>query len=238
MVRFPFKVLPHLPPFRASVFQVMLLELVFVVGFRVVISIVQFPPQLHFFSGGWNHRFTALRSAVPRFSPECPSSSTVVGQDGALGRWVTRCHTNSLVTFLMYSCIHVFMEFHSPCVLKMCVNSLFCFLVLFSKKCFSTPGDGVKRLYYPGVFDGAVRVQEYYGKRARYQHAADEGTFCQKSYMPLEWTQQPNGDQMIYGIHLGQVVHEILGHRFLEPDFLEIAVLDPNRWRLFKKMDS
>eukprot|EP00434_Breviolum_minutum_P033546 symbB.v1.2.029685.t3/scaffold3282.1/size59815/1 len=36
-------------------------------------------------------------------------------------------------------------------------------------------GDGVKRLYYPGVFDGAVRVQEYYGKRARYQHAADEG---------------------------------------------------------------
>ena len=50
----------------------------------------------------------------------------------------------------------------------------------------------MKRLYYPGVFDGAVRVQEYYGKRARYQHAADEGTVGQKSYMPLEWTQQPN----------------------------------------------
>ena len=30
----------------------------------------------------------ALRSVVPRFSPECPSSSTVVGQDGTLGRWV------------------------------------------------------------------------------------------------------------------------------------------------------
>ena len=40
-----------------------------------------------------------------------------------------------------------------------------------------------------------------------------------------------NPDQLIYGMHLGQVVHEILGHRFKEPDFLEIAVLDPNRWR-------
>lgn len=193
MVRFPFKVLPHLPLFRASVFQVMLLEIVFVVGFRVVISIVQFPPQLHFFSGGWNHRFTALRSAVPRFSPECPSSSTVVGQDGALGRWGKRSRLShqQLLFGWLSSCIHVFMEFHSPCVLKMCVNSLFCFWC-FKKTCFSTPGDGVKRLYYPGVFDGAVRVQEYYGKRARYQHAADEGTVGQKSYMPLEWTQQPN----------------------------------------------
>ena len=129
MVRFPFKVLPHLPPFRASVFQVMLLEIVFVVGFRVVISIVQFPPQLHFFSGGWNHRFTALRSAVPRFSPECPSSSTVVGQDGALGRWGKRSRQShqQLLFGWLSSCIHVFMEFHSPCVLKMCVNSLFCF---------------------------------------------------------------------------------------------------------------
>lgn len=100
-----------------------------------------------------------------------------------------------------------------------CAEDVWCFF----KKCFSTPGDGVKRLYYPGVFDGAVRVQEYYGKRARYQHAADEGTIGQKSYMPLEWTQQPNGDPLIYGIHLGQVVHEILGHQFKEPDFLDMA---------------
>lgn len=68
------------------------------------------------------------------------------------------------------------MEFpvYSPCVLKMCVSSVFG-ASFFLKECFSTPGDGVKSLYYPGVFDGAVRVQEYYGKRARFQHAADEG---------------------------------------------------------------
>ena len=33
-------------------------------------------------------------------------------------------------------------------------------------------GDGVKRLYYPGIFDAASRVQEYYDKRAK---QGDEG---------------------------------------------------------------